>query len=57
MLGVVKERYPNASWKSDFSWSRINDSSVYDEFQELVRQIAKNEGVMPLEVDYLFWDE
>mgnify|MGYP006988845061 CR=1 FL=1 len=62
MLGVVKERCPEASWKADFSWSRMTSDAgripiVYTEFQEWVKSIANDEGVMPLEVDYLFWDE
>ena len=62
MLKVVKRKRPEASWRTDFSWSRMTSDAgdtpiVYTEFQVLVKSIAEDEGVMPIEVDYLFWDE
>lgn len=62
MLEVVKRKRPEASWRADFSWSRMTSDAahtpiLYTEFQELVKSIANDEGVMPIEVDYLLWDD
>ena len=49
----------NIKWK--YSWSRlgIEDESVkeYERFQEYIRKIAEKEGILPIEVDFLLWDD
>ena len=39
------------------SWSRIvhGNTSQYDAFQEIVKYLAKQQGVSPIEYDYLMW--
>lgn len=39
------------------SWSRIvqGNTSQYDAFQEIVKYLAKQKGVSPIEYDYLMW--
>lgn len=39
------------------SWSRIvqENKSQYDAFQEIVKYLAKQKGVSPIEYDYLMW--
>lgn len=39
------------------SWSRIvqGNKSQYDAFQEIVKYLAKQQGVSPIEYDYLMW--
>ena len=62
MLSVVKAKNPKVSWKSDFSWSRMNNDKgkipkVYEEFKNEVASIADKEGLLPIEVDFKYWDE
>lgn len=39
------------------SWSRIvqGNTSQYDAFQEIVKYLAEQQGVSPIEYDYLMW--
>lgn len=39
------------------SWSRIvqGNTSQYDAFQEIVKYLAQQQGVSPIEYDYLMW--
>lgn len=39
------------------SWSRIvqGNTSQYDTFQDIVKYLAKQQGVNPIEYDYLMW--
>ena len=62
MLSVVRTMKPNVSWKADYSWSRMTDyqngvPDVYMEFQESVKKLAKEMGMLPIEFDYKYWDE
>lgn len=40
------------------SWSRIvqGNTSQYDAFQEIVKYLAQQQGVSPIEYDYLMWN-
>lgn len=61
MISVVKDKFPKTNFSSDFSWSKMigrKDSipPEYNTFQEMVSKIAENEGINPIEVDYIYWD-
>lgn len=49
----------NIKWKYSWSRLRIEDESVkeYERFQEYIRKIAEEEGILPIEEDFLLWDE
>lgn len=66
MIKTVKGELKNNKPLKDFkitgeelskSWSRIvqGNTSQYDAFQEIVKYLAKQKGVSPIEYDYLMW--
>ena len=66
MIKTVKRELKNNKPLKDFkitseelskSWSRIvqGNTSQYDAFQEIVKYLAKQKGVSPIEYDYLMW--
>lgn len=62
ILGVVRRLKPDVSWKSDYSWSKMTSENgsvpeVYKEFQDVVKELAKKENLMPIEFDFMYWDE
>lgn len=52
-----------AKTKSEFTeaWSQKNDifneNSTYSIFQKAVRELAKNEGISPVEYDFIHWQD
>ena len=69
MIRIVKEKYPKVNIKSDCSWStlRYKDDSIpkeYEEFQKYIQtmvdeenQNRKDKDLIPLDMDYIFWDK
>ena len=66
MIKTVKRELKNNKPLKDFkitseelskSWSRIaqGNTSQYDAFQEIVKYLAQQQGVSPIEYDYLMW--
>ncbi|SEA56724.1 hypothetical protein SAMN05216349_11725 [Oribacterium sp. KHPX15] len=69
MDGVMMERlrekceeYTLKLEKFEIPWSRLkkdDEKSIkeYEKFQYYINQIAKQENIYPIEVDFMFWDE
>ncbi|MCR5324858.1 MAG: hypothetical protein K6E85_16500 [Lachnospiraceae bacterium] len=59
---IRRKSLKDAGWNSELSWSRLKCDDIkvpaeYESFQKNVRNIAIEEGILPLEVDFLYWDE
>ena len=60
MIDVVKKMSNTYKYK-DISWSRLDviDNKIpqeYNDFQTEIVKLSKEEGCIPIEFDYLFWD-
>ena len=68
MIRIVKEKYPKASFKADYSWSTLENSGdkipgVYVEFQKYIQDMVqkerhnrKDEDIIPLDMDFIYWE-
>ena len=61
-LREKQERYALKLEKFEIPWSRLekdDDKSMkeYERFQKYISQIAEQEKIYPIEVDFLLWDE
>ncbi len=57
MSGKTLANFNTTSASLRKSWSRIvqGNKSQYDAFQEIVKYLAEQQGVSPIEYDYLMW--
>ena len=60
MIDKMKKLYPDLRWS--FSWSslKLDDDNLpwqYIQFQDCVNAIAVKNDILPLEVDFMLWDE
>lgn len=61
MIGILRKKCPKTSLKVNVSWSRLpwdkdNIPKEYKVFQDGIREMLE-EGKLPIEADYLYWDE
>ncbi len=62
MIRKVKELLHPDGWDLSIPWSKMKYDGrdvpkVYADFQRYIKQIADEDSLIPLEVDFLYWDE
>lgn len=59
MIRIARKK-GNLKLNSVFSWSKMNEKDIpqYEKFQKVISDLCiKEKGILPIEFDYLYWDE
>lgn len=56
----MNKLFDESDWRSEISnsWSNMqHEKGQYENYQKIIKYLAEKEKVIPLEIDYVYWND